>query len=181
MKYLPFGVALGSVVLLAALFVQPVGHVADQETDAAAVASSTVVYWTTPGLEPDTCLAAWLLTRIVTPGATVRICDHSDDGIPFDVQGADLSRPLGGSTSNVIAERFSIGDPYTRALVDVVRELELNPWTTNDEPLFMAVRQGLGEALNDGATDEQQLALSFAFLDRLQASERFSDIPNAND
>lgn len=72
------------------------------------VAPGPVVYRTDPKIEPDTCVAASLLTRIVSPGAKVVVAAEHPGGIAFDVAGSPLSRQPGKCSSRVIAERYSI-------------------------------------------------------------------------
>lgn len=126
-------------------------------------------YWTDPGLEPDPCVAAWLLTRYVTPGARVVIRSQSSDGTPFDVPGCELQRRPGLSTSDAVLRKYGIQDPLALALADVVRELELSPWTTNDAEFFVRVRSGLADAVNSSQSDEVCLARAMEFLDALRA------------
>lgn len=126
---------------------------------------SETVFWTTPGLEPDTCIAAWLLTRVVSPGARIVLAETSQQGTPFDVPGRELAREPGRSVSDAVVRRYAIQDEFARALAAVARELELNPWTMNDEPFFSRVRAGLADALNASPSDEECLRQASKLLD----------------
>ena len=46
--------------------------------------------------------------------------------------------------------------------------MELNPWTTNDDPFFMEVRGGLAEAVNASESDAVCLERMMTFLDELR-------------
>jgi len=167
MKAWAVGIALFTAAVLGYLFVLPQGSSEGLRTTAGPDRSE-VFYWTDPGLEPDPCVAAWLLTRYVTPGARVVIRSQSPDGIPFDVPGCELQRRPGLSTSDMVMRTYGIDDPLAAALADVVRELELKPWTTNDEEFFVRVRSGLAEAINASESDEACLQRAMEFLDSLR-------------
>lgn len=132
------------------------------------VAGGEVYYWTAPPLEPDTFVAAWLLTRFVTPGAAVRIVDSSPGGVAFDVPGCELQRRPGQATSDVVLQVHRIKDPLAVAVTAVVHEIELNPWTTRDDPFFAEVRSGLAEAVNASSVEQECLARALEFLDDLR-------------
>ena len=166
--------ALGIVALTAAalgyLLAAPGGVNVAGDANSMAFGAD-VFYWTDPGLDPDPCVAAWLLTRYVTPGARVLIRTESPDGTPFDMPGCKLGREPGSSTSDVVIQTYGIDDPFAAALASVVRELELKPWTTNDEEFFVRVRSGLADALNATDSDEACLMAAMTFLDKLRAQE----------
>lgn len=127
-----------------------------------------IVYWTKPGLEPDTCVAAWLLTRFVSPHARVVVADEFPDGVPFDIPGCDLQRRPGASTSQVVLERYEIRDPVAREVVAITQELEMSPWSMNDGDFFLQVRSGLGDAVNAPGSDAARLRQALQFLDTLR-------------
>jgi len=129
-----------------------------------------VFYWTTPPVESDTCVAAWLLTRFVSPGARVELHEHSLEGVPFDVPGSALQRQSGLAASDVVVRQYSIDDAFARKIVEVIHEIELNPWTTRDDSFFVAVRSGLADAINLSTDDRECLAAAMDFLDDLRAS-----------
>jgi hypothetical protein len=159
--------ALVAAIALVAMFVARGGEHANPQATQSATAA--VSYWTTPGLEPDSCLAAWLLTRFVSPGACVDIAAESTTGsIAFDVPGAALQRRPGACTSRVILETYRITDPFAVAAVDVIQELELMPWSDNADPFFIRMRWGLADAVNAEGTDTERLAAAMAFLDALR-------------
>jgi len=139
----------------------------------------TARYWTSPGVEPDTCVSAWLLTRFVSPGATVYIVKRAKDvdpaaqaagigGIPFDVAGCQLQRRPGFSTTDAVIQAYAINDAFALRVGAVIHEVELAPWTTSDEPFFVRVRAGLAEAVNSSDDDEACLHAAMDFLDQLR-------------
>ncbi len=158
---------LGYLLVAPTLRSSPQSRIANPKSP---IPPTPVTYWTQPGLEPDTCVAAWLLTRIVSPGARIDMADHSTIGTPFDVPGTDLQRLPGSSASDVVAERFHLHDPFSVALVAVARELELKPWTTNDDVFFMTIRAGLADALNASDDDATCMNQALTFLDTVQRS-----------
>ncbi len=148
-------------------------------------ALTATLYWTPPVLEPDTCVAAWLLSRLVTPSATIAIREKSkdgataDQGTPFDMPGCTLQRSPGLSTSDVVMQTYNLDNDFARKAVGVVRELELKPWTTNDDEFFVRIRSGLADALNASKDDTVCMTKALAFLDDLYGSYRSSDAPDS--
>lgn len=138
-------------------------------------------FWTTPGIEPDTCVAAWLLTRIVEPGTRVEISERSLSGVPFDMPRAELRRRPGLATSDVVMQTYGVTDAFAQKIVAVIHELELMPWSTNSEPFFSRVRGGLAEAINASKTETVSLSRALEFLDLLRREHALgvtaSDVP----
>ncbi|MBK9119106.1 MAG: chromate resistance protein [Phycisphaerales bacterium] len=129
------------------------------------------VYRTSRRLEPDTAVAAWLLTRMVSPGARALVAESWPGSIPFDEPGAELARRPGRCAARIIVERFGLHDPFVEALVEVVQELEIAPWSLNSEPFFERVRFGLGDALNTAPDPQSCLDAALQFLDELRAAQ----------
>jgi len=159
--------AAGAIGWMASSMHRPGANVAEEGHSSGAGAR---LYWTTPGLESDTCVAAWLLTRYVSPGARVELRNMSEEGVAFDVPGCTLQRQPGMAVSDIILSKYDIQDPFARNVVAVVHEIELNPWTTRDDRFFMTVRSGLAEAINLRGGDEHCLAEALRFLDELRLS-----------
>ena len=161
------------------VFVMPTQPDADPTETMPTQEPTAVLYWTPPGLEPDPCVAAWLLSRLVTPGATIAIREQSTQGTPFDMPGCALQRSPGLSTSDVVLQTYGIDDEFARATVAVVRELELKPWTTKDDEFFVRVRSGLADALNASPDDEVCMDKALAFLDDLYGRYGSSQTPGS--
>jgi hypothetical protein len=137
-------------------------------------------YWTRPGVEPDKVAAAWMLTRLVTPGAALRIIPKDEEepelGTPFDVPGHPLHRTPGNATSDAVLRAFDIEDGFAQAVTAVVRELELMPWSDNPDPFFSTVRGGLAEAVNVSTDDMAAMLEGMRFLDELHADWASKDV-----
>lgn len=132
-------------------------------------AEGPTVYRTARRLEPDTCVAAWLLTRVVSPGARAVAGDDVPGAVPFDLPNVPLSRQPGKCVSRVVCEKYGITDEFALALAAIAQELELTPWTLNADPLFERVRGGLGEAVNASPSEQECLEQALTFLDQVQA------------
>ena len=157
------------------------GAPAPPPSTAPAADPPVTVYRTDPGLEPDTCVAAWLLTRIVSPQAGVVVGREVPEAVAFDTPDSPLRRQAGKSASRTIVERFAIDDAFALAAADVAQELEIAPWTLKDDPFFVRLRGGLGEALNASESDQECLELALAFMDRLMADyPAREDLPENN-
>jgi len=133
--------------------------------------SAPATYRTRARLEPDTCVAAWILTRVVSPGAKVVVGENVPGAVAFDVPGVPLSRRPGKCVSRVVCEQFGISSSFALALTDVAQELELTPWSMNTDLFFERVRGGLGEAVNASASEQVCLERALAFIDQLYAEQ----------
>jgi hypothetical protein len=167
-------ISLAALAVLGVLLWDNPASSGEDGTEANLLASAPVpqkerpFYWTTPGIEPDTCIAAWLLTRLVTPGAAVKVVEDSAEGIPFDMPDNTFQREPGSSVSDIVIREHQLEDPFANRLAAVARELELMPWTTNPDPFFNQVRAGLAEAVNVKTGDEAGLQAALDLLDNLK-------------
>lgn len=170
MKTWSLMVAAFAVTLVGYLFFVSPSKRAGKELEDTETTTAVNHFWTTPGIEPDTCVAAWLLTRIVEPGSKVEITTQSSDGVPFDMPRAELRRRPGLATSDVVVQTYRVTDAFALRIVGVIHELELMPWSMNSDPFFSQVRSGLAEAVNASEDDTVCLARALDFLDGLRAS-----------
>ena len=165
------GLALGVVgvgAAIVALWPRPARTTGDRQVHVPASQPAGIIYRTDQGLEPDTCVSAWILSRRVSPGARIVVGDPVPGATEFDVAGAALSRQPGKCVSHVICDRYQIGEPFALAVMQVAQELELTPWSLNPDPFFERVRAGLGDAVNVSKVDQVCMDHALAFLDELE-------------
>lgn len=98
------------------------------------------VTWDT--VEPDKCIAAWLIKTHVHTNAVFRFVPKGSPvthGIPFDIPGSTYLRDARRSASEVVIDRHGITDPKAVALGRIARKFELGRWhavfTERERPL----------------------------------------------
>ena len=106
----------------------------------------TYVTWET--IEPDKCIAAWLIRTHVATNAVFKFVPKGTpitNGIPFDVPGSTLVRDARRSASEVVIDRHKIKDAKALSLGRLARKMELGFWhasyTQREQPLAEKLRQ----------------------------------------
>ena len=106
----------------------------------------TYVTWDT--IEPDKCIAAWLIKTHVATNAVFTFLPKGTKitgGIPFDVPGSKIVRDARRSASEVLIDRHKIKDAKARSLGALARKMELGFWhasyTRREQPLAEKLRQ----------------------------------------
>jgi hypothetical protein len=125
----------------------------------------------------DRLASPWLIRRFVdreaeflfVPAADVRDAAAAAGAVPFDVPGAsgvELNHPPGGTTFDVIRERFQIRDPALDRVAAVVRDADNdNAYGRAPEAAGLrAISLGLVDRLSD---DQQRLAHAMVMYDAL--------------
>jgi hypothetical protein len=125
----------------------------------------------------DRLASPWLIRRFVdheaeflfVPAADVRNAAAAAGAVPFDVPGApgvEFNHPPGGTTFDVIRERFQIRDPALDRVAAVVRDADNdNAYGRAPEAAGLrAISLGLVDRLRD---DQQRLAHAMVMYDAL--------------
>lgn len=87
------------------------------------------VSWDT--IEFDKCVSVWLITRFINPNAKFDYVPQGteiNEGIAFDIPGAEWSRKHRKCTSMCIAETIGLEDMAAKQIVDMAGKVELNFW-----------------------------------------------------
>lgn len=125
----------------------------------------------------DRLASPWLIRRFVdreaeflfVPAADIRNAAAAAGAVPFDVPGApeaEFNHPPGGTTFDVIRERFQIRDPALDRVAAVVRDADNdNAHRRVPEAAGLrAISLGLVDSLRD---DQQRLAHAMVMYDAL--------------
>ena len=124
--------------------------------------------WATrQGVHIDRAACAWLIRRIVDPGAEfVFVADPADvppDATPFDMPGVDLSHHGADCTFETLLRRHDVADPVLWRMAALVHEADLDDgrYDAPEAPGFdLALR-----ALSMVENDERVLALTGPLFD----------------
>ena len=115
-------------------------------------AADESVYVSWPPVEPDTCIAAWLIKSFVDTNAVFRFVPKGnpvENGIPFDIPGSRYVRDHKRSASEAVLELHHIDDHKARAAAALARKLELAFWnaafTEEERPLVSRLRAILAD------------------------------------
>ena len=126
------------------------------------------MYVTWPPLEPDKCVAAWLLKVHVDRDAKFVFLMKGtpvSNGIAFDVPGSKYIRNHRHSTSEVVIHLHDIKDTKAVTLGQLARRIELGFWhatfTDNEQPLVSK----LSEIKATRTNHAEALVKAFAALD----------------
>ena len=82
-------------------------------------------------LEPDKCIAAWLIKTYVNTNAQFDFLERGAEitnGVPFDVPGSRYVRSHRRSASEAVTDIHRINDPRAFALADIARRLDIGFW-----------------------------------------------------
>jgi len=126
------------------------------------------IYVTWPPVEPDKCIAAWLIKTYVETNAVFKFVPGGTsvtNGIPFDIPGSKYIRNQRRSASEAVINIHDIQDPKALALGQLARKLELGFWhmtfTEKEQPLA----DKLLELWKSKSEPEQVLRQSFQLID----------------
>ena len=125
-------------------------------------------YVTWDRIEPDNCIAAWLIKSYVDTNAVFCFVPKGTaitNGIAFDVPGAKYARDQRRSTSEAVIEIHQIKNAKAIALGVLARKLELGLWhatfSAKEEPLA----HQLQELQKSSSKSEILLEAAFRLLD----------------
>ena len=131
-------------------------------------------------MEPDKCIAAWLIQTHVHPDARFRFMEKGapiTEGIPFDVPGSDYMRNHRQCASEVVLEKHGITNAEARAAANLARRIEISYWcatfTDEEQPLVDRLK---GLQAEDEVT-EDKLREAFEGLSRAFGPRRSEESP----
>ena len=110
------------------------------------------VYVSWPPIEPDKCIAAWLLKTYVNTNAQFMFDEKGStttEGILFDIPGSKYIRGAKKCASEAVIEIHEIKEPKAIALAELARKLELGFWHatyTSSEKALAGKLQALRES-----------------------------------
>src|SRR6266704_2701294 len=146
----------------------PRGEVAD-------VRGGGPVRWATrAGCHVDRAACAWLIRRVLDPGAVFVFVDDPDDmpadATPFDIRGAELSHHEGDCSFETVLHRFGLDDPVLWDIARIVHEADLDDerFDAPEAPGLDVLCRGLTMVLDDDA----MLAVTGPLLDGLYEYRR---------
>lgn len=128
-------------------------------------------YITREHIHVDRIATAWALRRFVDPRATFGFVPHGtevspDQGISFDLRGAQLGHRPGRCTFDAVVERYELTDPALHRMAAIIRGADL-PHEENVPPespgvlaLFTGIRDG-------STTDQERLERGFVICEGL--------------
>ena len=79
----------------------------------------------------DRTACAWLIKKFIDPNAEFVFIDwprekpKPEHGIPFDIEGAELSHRDGKCTFEVMIEKYGIKDPYVLRIAEIVHAADI--------------------------------------------------------
>ncbi|NQT20444.1 MAG: chromate resistance protein, partial [Planctomycetes bacterium] len=91
--------------------------------------SNVFTTWTT--MEFDKCASAWIIIRYVDKQAQFKFFPKGsviEEGTPFDIPGAELTRAHGLACAETVIGRYNITDTTAVKLARIAHEIEINPW-----------------------------------------------------
>lgn len=129
-------------------------------------AGGRYVTWDT--VEPDKCIAAWLIRAHVDPSAEfVFVASGAPvgNGIRFDIPGSRYARDHRRCASEAVIEIHGIRDAKAVALGRLARKMEMGMWCAAFTEKEAPLAEKLTVLWESKAPCEQRLAESFASLD----------------
>ena len=119
----------------------------------------------------DRISTAWAIRRFVDPDATFSFVSRgqdssSEEGIRFDMRGADLTHRRGHCTFEALLEKYELRDPALLRMAQIIRSADL----PHEEPAAPEAAGVLAvfDGVRDGsATDEERLQRGFVVCDAL--------------
>lgn len=136
MKYVKY---IAIIFVLAALLL--IGFMIERSTSPvqpqSQAATAEHIYASWDIMEFDKCVAAWLITRFIDKDATFVLYPQGTEinqGILFDVPGADWSRKHRKCTSQCILESIDRPEPAIEKIVSMAGQTELNFWQLDRWP-----------------------------------------------
>ena len=89
------------------------------------------VFTTWATMEFDKCASAWIIVRYVDKDAQFKFFPKGsviEEGSPFDVPGAELTRAHGLACAETVIRKYNITAPAAIKLARIAHEIEINPW-----------------------------------------------------
>ena len=121
------------VIVLVTLFVR--GRDTPLERIESPVVEHVYASWET--MEFDKCVATWLIVRFIDKDARFVLYPQGteiNEGIVFDIPGAEWSRQHRKCTSDCILETLNIDDQAVERMVAIAHQIELNFWQLDRFP-----------------------------------------------
>ncbi|MBU0677022.1 MAG: chromate resistance protein [Verrucomicrobia bacterium] len=90
-----------------------------------------VLYVTWPPVEPDKCVAAWIIKSYVQTNASFHFIERGTtvtNGIVFDVPGSDYIRDHRLCASEKVVTKHGIKNSQALAAADLARRIEIGFW-----------------------------------------------------
>lgn len=142
----------------------------DAHTD---IVDSGHLYASWDTMEYDKCVAIWLIKRFVDteaefvfhPGGT-----EIQEGIVFDVPGADWSRQHRKCTSDCILETLTMDDPAALKMVKMAHDVELNFWQLDSFPEAQKSFQEVMTMLEKEMTHKERIDEILKYFDQMYLS-----------
>ena len=87
-----------------------------------------------PPLEPDKCIAAWLMKTYVNTNTSFSFLPKGTtptNGIPFDIPGSNWSRDHRYCVSEKVMQKSKVTPPEALALIELSRKAEMGFWAAS--------------------------------------------------
>jgi len=126
------------------------------------------VYSTWETLELDKCAAAWLLKRFIDKQATFKLYPVGTlemDGTPFDTPSSEYRRSQSLSCYETVLQRHGVNDPRLAELGRLVRDIEVNYWTTTPAAPARNLNNRIQTIIQAGKPPAEALEESFVVFD----------------
>jgi hypothetical protein len=129
--------------------------------------------WVTrKGVFVDRMASAWLIRRLIDPGARFRfVAGHkgetSPDEVRFDMYQGEFTHEGDLCTFEVLLRRFGIADPALQSIAEIVHDLDLkeSKYSRPETAGIGVVIKGIAAATDD---DEERIDLAVSLFDQLR-------------
>lgn len=117
----------------------------------------------------DRTACAWLIKKVIDPGATFVFVDDPDDipadATPFDIRGVELSHHDGDCSFETFLKKYEVDDPVMWAIARIIHEADIE-----DERFDAPEAKGIDVLIRGMSmiqTDDTLLALTSPLYDGL--------------
>ncbi|MEX0915323.1 MAG: chromate resistance protein ChrB domain-containing protein [Wenzhouxiangellaceae bacterium] len=141
------------------------------------------VFVTEYGTGPDKWATAWLLSRYVSPNASVKFVEYGQPmpkGIEFDVPSAEIQRTARKSAFQAALDLYDVDDPLVNRLALAIHDIEVNYWNAPNTPDALIIDRAFRELHREVANDSRSVECYISFFESvyrsLEESERAGEV-----